>query len=571
MSENTDVNDDQPAGSSGGFRRSRRSMRRAERAAEREAYITGQQPLLTRRELKRLREEAEALRAAVEAGELTVEQAKALQNPLANQPDAEPRAVTGAHAALPGPGSGAAAGPGGGVGGGTRAAARSGGGAAARPAPGLEAAAAAVLEGDLPAAPEPAPRRRRRASSARSASSAPPASSASSAPPASSAPSASPASSAPSAPPAAESEPQDSVPSWRPRRTTDEVLAIAAQETGMMDPADLPDSSDAPPVRMDFSGAPSTVPERRSVFSSRSAASQPAETGSRASGFSSDSGGPARGPAESGRPFQFSPDPGGPAPTASPGRPGPRSDYRSPTSPAGSFTSEPLARASARPEPAPPAANPIVPAPLAPEAEPSPWTSSSPSQASPSEMSPSSPTTPSRRPIVRIPSSVQGVRTVDGATGELTSVQFVDEDFDGIDSPRWRALHNSPDHSGHPGRPDHSGHSGRPDNAGRPPRLDSPYGSTAAAEPEPPMAPTPDEVAARQAWPGAPTVRSAPAPRRGPNRAVLIVLVLLVVAVVAALLWFFFLRGGKSSSAPPPSPRPAELSALSAPPAPMLL
>ena len=538
MSENTDVNDDQPAGSSGGFRRSRRSMRRAERAAEREAYITGQQPLLTRRELKRLREEAEALRAAVEAGELTVEQAKALQNPLANQPDAEPRAVTGAHAALPGPGSGAAA----------------------RPAPGLEAAAAAVLEGDLPAAPEPAPRRRRRASSARSASSAPPASSA---------PSASPASSAPSAPPAAESEPQDSVPSWRPRRTTDEVLAIAAQETGMMDPADLPDSSDAPPVRMDFSGAPSTVPERRSVFSSRSAASQPAETGSRASGFSPDSGGPARGPAESGRPFQLSPDSGGPAPTASPGRPEPRSDYRSPTSPAGSFTSEPLARASARPEPAPPAANPIVPAPLAPEAEPSPWTSSSPSQASPSEMSPSSPTTPSRRPIVRIPSSVQGVRTVDGATGELTSVQFVDEDFDGIDSPRWRALHNSPDHSGHPGRPDHSGHSGRPDNAGRPPRLDSPYGSTAAAEP--PMAPTPDEVAARQAWPGAPTVRSAPAPRRGPNRAVLIVLVLLVVAVVAALLWFFFLRGGKSSSAPPPSPRPAELSALSAPPAPMLL
>lgn len=337
----------------------------------------------------------------------------------------------------------------------------------------------------------------------------------------------------------------------------------------MMDPADLPDSSDAPPVRMDFSGAPSTVPERRSVFSSRSAASQPAETGSRASGFSSDSGGPARGPAESGRPFQFSPDPGGPAPTASPGRPGPRSDYRSPTSPAGSFTSEPLAGASARPEPAPPAANPIVPAPLVPETEPSPWTSSSPSQASPSEMSPSSPTTPSRRPIVRIPSSVQGVRTVDGATGELTSVQFVDEDFDGIDSPRWRALHNSPDHSGHPGRPDHSGHSGRPDNAGRPPRLDSPYGSTAAAEP--PMAPTPDEVAARQAWPGAPTVRSAPAPRRGPNRAVLIVLVLLVVAVVAALLWFFFLRGGKSSSAPPPSPRPAELSALSAPPAPMLL
>ena len=107
-------------------------------------------------------------------------------------------------------------------------------------------------------------------------------------------------------------------------------------------------------------------------------------------------------------------------------------------------------------------------------------------------MSPSSPTTPSRRPIVRIPSSVQGVRTVDGATGELTSVQFVDEDFDGIDSPRWRALHNSPDHSGRPEHPGYPEHPGRPDDAGRPPRLDSPYGSTTAAEPEPPMAPYSD-------------------------------------------------------------------------------
>ena len=236
-----------------------------------------------------------------------------------------------------------------------------------------------------------------------------------------------------------------------------------------------------------------------------------------------------------------------------------------------------LAQAAVRPEPAPPTAHPIVPAPLAPEAEPSPWTSSSPSQASPSEMSPSSPTTPSRRPIVRIPSSVQGVRTVDGATGELTSVQFVDEDFDGIDSPRWRALHNSPGHSGHSDHSGRPGYSGYSDDAGRPPRLDSPYGSTTAAEPEPPMAPTPDEVAARQAWPGAPTVRSASAPRRGPNRAVLIVLVLLVVAVVAVLLWFFFLRDSGSSAAPPPAPRLTELSTLpalpvlSALPAPVLL
>ncbi len=50
-------------------RGSRRAIRQAERAAEREAILTGQQPLLTRREMRRLREEAKALRAAVEAGE----------------------------------------------------------------------------------------------------------------------------------------------------------------------------------------------------------------------------------------------------------------------------------------------------------------------------------------------------------------------------------------------------------------------------------------------------------------------------------------------------------------------
>ncbi|ETJ39536.1 putative alginate regulatory protein AlgP, partial [human gut metagenome] len=61
----------------------------AERQAEREALLTGQQPLLTRRELKRLREEAEALRAAVDAGEITLEQAKALQDPLADQPNVD--------------------------------------------------------------------------------------------------------------------------------------------------------------------------------------------------------------------------------------------------------------------------------------------------------------------------------------------------------------------------------------------------------------------------------------------------------------------------------------------------
>ena len=77
VSDSTDVNREQ----SGTSHRSRREQRKAERAAEREAYLTGQQPLLTRREMRRLREEADALREAIAAGELTEEEARALQDP----------------------------------------------------------------------------------------------------------------------------------------------------------------------------------------------------------------------------------------------------------------------------------------------------------------------------------------------------------------------------------------------------------------------------------------------------------------------------------------------------------
>ena len=76
---------------------SRREKREAERAAEREAFLTGQQPLLTRREMRRLREEAAALREAVERGELTEEQASALQNPLADQSGIEAAVESGGH------------------------------------------------------------------------------------------------------------------------------------------------------------------------------------------------------------------------------------------------------------------------------------------------------------------------------------------------------------------------------------------------------------------------------------------------------------------------------------------
>lgn len=62
---------------------SRRARREAERSAEREAFLTGQQPLLTRREMRRLREEQEALREAVASGELTADEAQALQSPMA--------------------------------------------------------------------------------------------------------------------------------------------------------------------------------------------------------------------------------------------------------------------------------------------------------------------------------------------------------------------------------------------------------------------------------------------------------------------------------------------------------
>ena len=64
---NVPTQDDAAEGSQGRApRSSRRAIRQAERAAEREAILTGQQPLLTRREMRRLREEAAALKAAVE-------------------------------------------------------------------------------------------------------------------------------------------------------------------------------------------------------------------------------------------------------------------------------------------------------------------------------------------------------------------------------------------------------------------------------------------------------------------------------------------------------------------------
>ena len=69
----------------GGAPSSRRTRREAEREQERELLRTGQMPVLTRKEIRRQRAEAEAMRNAIAAGEITEEEARALQNPYLNE------------------------------------------------------------------------------------------------------------------------------------------------------------------------------------------------------------------------------------------------------------------------------------------------------------------------------------------------------------------------------------------------------------------------------------------------------------------------------------------------------
>lgn len=64
---------------------SRRARRESEREVERELLRTGQVPVLTRKEIRRQRAEAEAMRNAIAAGEITEEEARALQNPYLNE------------------------------------------------------------------------------------------------------------------------------------------------------------------------------------------------------------------------------------------------------------------------------------------------------------------------------------------------------------------------------------------------------------------------------------------------------------------------------------------------------
>mgnify|MGYP000870420408 CR=1 FL=1 len=551
MSDPTDVNQSQSdaADDRTGTRRSRRAMRQAERAAEREAILTGQQPLLTRRELKRLRQEAAALRAAVASGEITPEQAKALQDPLAEQPriGSPSLEAAGSHAAPSSPRSpetGEPAAPPASRGEGLLdAPGRRVPGSPAVPASSYdEAEAARVLQApsrpltagtsgtgvlDGPAAP---------LSGARMTGGEPEASPASPATspvpyvgegepdawrsrpytpepvvrtPAPSAPSpvAGPAfgqgpvpggpggAAAPftpgtgiaSGPEGAFGEPAPQVANAS--LSDDDIEDISAQPTGVMNAVEtsaLSPLPSAPPA-----GEPAVLPERRSLFNRDASADVRADDSA---------------PAPSGDAYE--PGDSAPAPSGA-------DAYGAPGS----------ADAGGPPEWA---AQPVAGG-------------------------------PPRRPTVRIPNAAQGVRTVDTNTGELSEVRPVDDEFDGIDNPQWRIL--------------------RPEGA-QPPQAPEEPQAPVGEEPAPapaftPYEPMPEPAAAPDPQlserPGATAPAgseagwSAPAPATSPmspvseppktskmGKILLIALIALVVVVVAlvvlGVVWFLLNREGGSSA-----------------------
>lgn len=377
----------------GAPRRSRRAMRQAEREAEREALLTGQQPLLTRREMRRLREEAQALQAAVAAGEITPEQAKALQNPLAVQPviDVASLSAAGSHAApVAGTEDDAAAEP-------VAAAASEDQGA------GEEESASAVEPDGSEGGEEPQ-------EAAEEAASEPEGEPASAEETADQQPEA--------AEPAAEedsaAEPEQEMPEApaeeqdeHARQAADESLneseveAISAVETGEMPSVIEP--ADAEPEEQ----ALATVPERKPLAERLPAAGSafskdPTETSSAVDA-----------PVEGERPF------------------GAQNIFDGPAEPKGPSTADMIIPFDEKAEPGSHASA------EEPEAEDGAAGETGAEQAA----SPTPAAGVVRRPIVRIPTATQGVRTVDSSTGELSAVQPIDEEFAGIENPQWRALH----------------------------------------------------------------------------------------------------------------------------------
>ncbi|QPL04665.1 MULTISPECIES: hypothetical protein [Actinomyces] len=428
MSDSTDVNHEQSAAP----RRSRREQRQAERAAEREAYLTGQQPLLTRREMRRLREEAEALRAAITAGEITEEQAQALQDPtLAG----ESMAVLAGVPAVSGP-----AGP--------------------------------VVISDLTDE-------------------------------------------------SADDElDDDDAPLLGAGRasveqqgaekySSEEMTAIAAVETGVMGAFDLADLS----LNAGGTGAASwdggsedagtekaeetrpAVPERRSLFG---AVAQDTASRSQAPAQSEDVDGQ---------------DDVGQAPTS--GLPAAAEDLLEDVKPVedADVTSgedpDDGAYDSAEDEEEGPAPEP--------------------------------PSTAARRPIVRIPAAVQGVRTVDLDTGELSSVQPVDDAFVGIENPQWKALRDMAPAVGTDPE-DVPVSAATSDQA-----VEAPSEETA----EPTVSPESAEEADEEFEDFEQIVAPVEEPeKRGKGRALLIALVVLVIVLVlATIVWFVWVRQGNVFSA----------------------
>ncbi|ARD41523.1 hypothetical protein [Actinomyces gaoshouyii] len=447
---------------------SRRSIRQAEREAEREAILTGQQPLLTRREMKRLREEAEALRAAVAAGEITIEQARALQDPLADEHNitiSSSSAASSAEAAdrshdysasEGAPGVGRVSGSGHP----DEPVATPGGGVVAEPAaPEVRATSSAAVDSwqyssappagrDVSSSGHSAPANEHpsRAAGPRAQE---PAAGRDGSPEVAELPwvrawYASPQVAPPGTSSAAVSGSADSTPRPRgeaseasgsaasapashalPRArdgqagreqqigsasslSADQVVEISGFETGVLPSSDLPLAQDGP--RSADGGAPSA----------------------------STSGGPGTGGPDPQSPsaaplrrslMERGAQADSPATTQQPTSPQPQRGWQPPQ---GDRGYEPTWRTAARDGSA-----------LgAPQAEASPVPEESNGPASRSGSTTAEPSAPSaiRRPIVRIPAAAQGVRTMNASTGKLGSVQPVDEDFDGIDSPQWRAL-----------------------------------------------------------------------------------------------------------------------------------
>lgn len=536
MSDPTDVNQSQPdaADDRTGTRRSRRAMRQAERAAEREAILTGQQPLLTRRELKRLRQEAAALRAAVASGEITPEQARALQDPLAEQPmiGSPSLEAAGSHAAPSGPsgpsgtGAGEPAVPGSAFRGDglLDAPGRLAPSGPVAPASYDEAEAARVLQSPgrpltSGASGAEGPDGATALPGARMVGGEPgasPVSPATSSAPHSEeggadtwrarpyAPEPAMRTSAPSAPspvgeaafgqgtapggPGGEAAPFTSGTGAGPgtERTftepapqvanaslsDDDIEDISAQPTGVMNAVETSALSPLPSASR--TDEPAGLPERRSLFNRD--ASADSRTGDSA-----------------------------PAPSGADG-------YGVPGS----------ADAGSLPE----------------------W-ATQPAAGG-----------PPRRPTVRIPNAAQGVRTVDTSTGELSEVRPIDDEFDGIDNPQWRILRPEGAQPDVPGASEAAVEEPAP--APAPGPAFTPYESMPEpAAPEPqlsgPGAAAPADSEA--SW-------SAPGPATSPMRPVAeppktskmgkILLIALLVAVVAlvvlAVVWFFLNREGASSA-----------------------